>query len=175
MGVALIGVLGLFVLPMTTAGAQTTTTAGPTTTTAGPSVGATSCSFSVTGTSPNFEIKGTGAPAQSTVTLYFTPTNTGVKSAVATQPGPSFDFFFTAPSSGTFSVGYVTTDGGAYTAVCATVAGEVVVAANEATRPAAALAFTGSSNTPSYVIIGIAAIVVGTILVMAARRRRQVS
>ena len=37
------------------------------------------------------------------------------------------------------------------------------------------LAFTGSSDTPSYVLIGIAALVVGAVLVVAARRRSQVS
>ncbi len=51
----------------------------------------------------------------------------------------------------------------------------VTVGAQEAARPAAALAFTGSSDTPSYVLIGIAAIVVGAVLVVAARRRSQVS
>ncbi len=40
---------------------------------------------------------------------------------------------------------------------------------------AAALAFTGSSDTPSYVLIGIAAIVVGAVLVVAARRRSHLS
>jgi LPXTG-motif cell wall-anchored protein len=34
------------------------------------------------------------------------------------------------------------------------------------------LAFTGSSNTPSLLIIGIAALVVGLVLVLAVRRHR---
>jgi LPXTG-motif cell wall-anchored protein len=34
------------------------------------------------------------------------------------------------------------------------------------------LAFTGSSNTPTLLIIGIAALVVGLVLVLAVRRRR---
>ena len=37
------------------------------------------------------------------------------------------------------------------------------------------LAFTGSSDTPTYVLIGIAALVFGAVLVVAARRRSQVS
>ena len=69
----------------------------------------------------------------------------------------------------------------AYTAACAGVAGEVVVRvqAAQVTRPpvveAQALAFTGSSDTPMYVLIGIAAIVIGTVLVVAARRRSHLS
>ena len=47
------------------------------------------------------------------------------------------------------------------------------VKAAEATK--SSLAFTGSSNTPSYVLIGIAALVLGAVLVVAARRRSQVS
>jgi LPXTG-motif cell wall-anchored protein len=168
-GVALMGLLGALALPMLAAGAQTT---GPPST----------CTFAVNGTSPNFEVTGT-APAQADVTLYFTPLSTGVTGAVATQSSTTFDFPFTAPETGDISVGYVTTDGNAYTATCATVAGEVVVrvevGASEATRPAAtpaaALAFTGSSDTPSYVLIGIAAVVVGAVLVVAARRRKQFS
>ncbi len=83
----------------------------------------------------------------------------------------------------------------AYGSGCATPEGDVVmrveVKSSEATKPrsheatkprsheatkpaAAALAFTGSSDTPSYVLIGIAAIVVGAVLVVAARRRSKV-
>ena len=65
-------------------------------------------------------------------------------------------------------------DENAYTAGCATPGGEVVVRVKsaEATK---SLAFTGSSNTPSYVLIGLAALVLGAVLVVAARRRSQVS
>jgi LPXTG-motif cell wall-anchored protein len=80
------------------------------------------------------------------------------------------------------SVGFTTNDGNAYTGGCTTPGGETVVRVDVAVSPAdvvrpntAALAFTGSSDTPSYVLIGIAAIVVGTVLVVAARRRKQVS
>lgn len=163
-GVALVGVLGaLFVMPMLSAGAQEAQTAGD-------------CTFSVTGTSPNFIVSGT-APAATTVTLYFAPDSGGGRGAVASQPGPNFSFAFTAPSSGNISVGYVTTDENAYTAACATAAGLLAVhvdvgGENVAVGP---LAFTGSSDTPSYVLIGIAAVVIGAVLVVAARRRSQVS
>ena len=72
----------------------------------------------------------------------------------------------------------MTTDGNAYTAACATVAGpargrtSIVAGETVAVGP---LAFTGSSDTPSYVLIGIAAVVIGAVLVVAARRRSQVS
>jgi LPXTG-motif cell wall-anchored protein len=39
-------------------------------------------------------------------------------------------------------------------------------------RAPSALPRTGASNTPSLVLIGIAALVVGTVLVLAVRRRR---
>jgi len=49
------------------------------------------------------------------------------------------------------------------------------VKAADVVKPAAALAFTGSNNTPSYVLVGIAALVLGAVLVIAARRRSQVT
>jgi LPXTG-motif cell wall-anchored protein len=70
----------------------------------------------------------------------------------------------------------------AYTAGCATPGGEVVVRVEvkaaevkAARAKTAALAFTGSSDTPSYVLIGIAAVVLGAVLVVAARRRSRLS
>jgi LPXTG-motif cell wall-anchored protein len=159
----------LCILPMTAAGAQ---------------VGvepATDCTYSVSGGPGTYTIAGV-APADATVTLYFTPDGGTQTPQPPDQQGPNFSFTFTVPANvgGSISVGYVRTiDGNAYTAVCGTVAGEVAVrveAANASRGPsAAALAFTGSSDTPSYVLIGIAAVVVGAVLVVAARRRKQVS
>jgi LPXTG-motif cell wall-anchored protein len=95
----------------------------------------------------------------------------------------SFTMTFVVPTAGTLTVNYTFGgDGNAYVTGCT--GGEIVVleAANvtrAAAAPAAspALAFTGSSNTPSYVLIGIAALVLvlGAVLVVAARRRSQVS
>ena len=48
-------------------------------------------------------------------------------------------------------------------------------AAPAAPRPAAQLPRTGSSNTPSLILIGVAALVVGLVLVLAVRRRRAVA
>jgi LPXTG-motif cell wall-anchored protein len=164
-GIAVLGLLGaLFAVPMLSAGAQQVQ----------PTAG--TCTFNVTGTSPNFVVSGT-APASTTVTLYFAPDAGGVRGAVGSQPGPAFSFPFAAPSSGNISVGYVTTDGNAYTAECATVDGLLAVHVEVAGESVAVgpLAFTGSSNTPSYVLIGVAAVVLGAVLVVAARRRSQVS
>jgi LPXTG-motif cell wall-anchored protein len=107
--------------------------------------------------------------------------------------GPNFTLTYTATPSdvhtapdGTtfidFSISWTYGNQNAYNAACPTPGGQEVIrvqaeAASATTnRPgAAALAFTGSSDTPSYVLIGIAAIVVGAVLVVAARRRKQVS
>jgi LPXTG-motif cell wall-anchored protein len=56
--------------------------------------------------------------------------------------------------------------------VCAGAGGEVVIRVR---AEAATLAFTGSSsNTPTYVLIGIAAIVLGLVMVVGVRRRASV-
>ena len=80
------------------------------------------------------------------------------------------------------SVNFTYGNQNAYTSVCTNtaVAGETVVRVKSevVTRPAAAaaaLAFTGSSDTPSFVLIGIAAVLVGAVLVVAARRRSHLS
>jgi LPXTG-motif cell wall-anchored protein len=44
-----------------------------------------------------------------------------------------------------------------------------------AASQAQALAFTGSNNTHSFVLIGVAALVVGLVLTVGARRRNKVS
>jgi LPXTG-motif cell wall-anchored protein len=182
-GVALMGLLGaLFAMPMLTAGAQQAQAV------------ASDCTFSVTPnpSAPDYIVSGT-APDATIVTLYFAPDGGGAVAVPPSQPGPNFSFNFTAPSSGTISVGYVTTVGNGYTAVCAIrsgdpdvhvavqVAGENVgvggenVSVGGESASVAPLAFTGSSNTPSYVLIGIAAVVLGAVLVVAARRRSRVS
>ncbi len=77
------------------------------------------------------------------------------------------------------SANYTYGNENAYTANSATPGGLNVVRVDvegaQANTNAKALAFTGSSNTPSYVLIGIAALVFGAVLVVAARRRSQLS
>jgi LPXTG-motif cell wall-anchored protein len=178
MGVTLMAVIGvLMTLPMLGAGAQTVgagdcvvTVPPPTTVTPGTQV-------SISGTAPDgvqvvLFANGLQAEPQAPgdVTLV-------VVSGVPTGP---FELKYTPAATVTLSVNFITPGGNAYTAVCADNVGRtnfpVTVASNTAAKPAAAaLAFTGSSDTPSYVLIGIAAIVVGAVLVVAARRRSHLS
>ena len=180
-GVALMGVLGaLFALPMVAAGAQTVPGEGapptptctilsvsPNPVTAFPQV------VTVTGTVDN------GVE----ITLYGqTPPGTGTTLPLDHQTVTDGTFSLSAnlTADTNLSVNFTFGTDNAYTAGCSTVGGEVVVLvkAAEASKPApaaAALAFTGSSDTPSYVLIGIAAIVVGAVLVVAARRRSHLS
>jgi LPXTG-motif cell wall-anchored protein len=177
-GVALMGVIGaLFALPMVAAGAQEV-----------PGEGApVAPTCTILSTTPN---PVTAFPADVTVTgtvqsgvhitLYGqTPPGTGTVVALASQDVTNDTFSLTANLTGEtdLTVNFTYGTDNAYTSGCATPGGEVVVRvkSNTATKPAASLAFTGSSDTPSYVLIGIAAIVVGAVLVVAARRRSHLS
>jgi LPXTG-motif cell wall-anchored protein len=188
-GVALVGLLGALALPMLAAGAQTDET---TTTTTPIEVGG-GCAVTVppaatVNAGTQVSISGT-APDGVTVVLFVDGVQaeknapTDVVLAVVTAPSGSTDgpwtLLYTPLTNVTLSVNFQSPGGNSYTAVCADNAGRTefpVALAAQANRPAAAaLAFTGSSDTPSYVLIGIAAIVVGAVLVVAARRRSQVS
>jgi LPXTG-motif cell wall-anchored protein len=181
-GVALIGVLGAFAL-QASAGAQEDP----------PAPTPPSCVIlSVTPTTVPVgggTVTATGTVgADVTLTLFAqSPPGTGPVVAIATQQVAAGAFSISGNVGGAadITLGTEFGNGGAYTGGCATPGGEVVVrvnvAGNEVVRPpaaaatAAALAFTGSSDTPSYVLIGIAAIVVGAVLVVAARRRSHLS
>jgi LPXTG-motif cell wall-anchored protein len=82
----------------------------------------------------------------------------------------------TASATGTFSGSLPIPPGAAPGAHTLTVRGRVcVLSATVTVLPASALAFTGSSShTSTYVLGGIAAIVVGCALVVGARRRRHI-
>ncbi len=177
-GVALMGAIGaLFALPMVAAGAQTV-----------PGEGAPEApTCTILSTAPN---PVTAFPADVTVTgtvqsgvritLYGqTPPGTGTTVALASQDVTDGTFSLTANLTGEtdLTVNFTYGTDNAYTSGCSTPGGDVVVRvkSNQATKPAASLAFTGSSDTPSYVLIGIAAIVVGAVLVVAARRRSHLS
>jgi LPXTG-motif cell wall-anchored protein len=180
-GVALIGVLGAFALqasagaqevpPDTTPPSCVILSVTPATVPAGGGL------VTATGT--------VGADVHLTLYAQTPPADPGPGGpvvAIADQDVAAGSFSISGNVSGASDITLGTSfgDENAYTGGCATPAGEVVVrvnvAGNEVTRPAAAaLAFTGSSDTPSYVLIGIAAIVLGAVLVVAARRRSNLS
>ena len=177
-GVAVIAVLGvLFALPMLAAGAQE---GGPPPT---PDCVIDNATTTTVTFPTNVTISGTlSLPAQ--LTLFAeAPPGSGTKTVVGGPTDvPAGPWSFTVNNvtqPTTFSVGITFGNGNAYTGACANAAGspEITVSAEaaSASRPAAALAFTGSSDTPSFVLIGIAALVVGAVLVIAARRRSQVT
>jgi LPXTG-motif cell wall-anchored protein len=187
-GVALMGVLGaLFALPMLAAGAQEFIPGeGPpptpecNITSFSPDAPVPQASFPVTVT-----VAGTVDTA-ATLTLYGATPPTAAPVVLNTQavsPGAfSISGSVGGPSKITLGITYGPEN--AYAAACAAAGGvtEFNVEAQVATKPptsepptGAALAFTGSSDTPSYVLIGLAAVVVGAVLVVAARRRSQVS
>jgi LPXTG-motif cell wall-anchored protein len=147
-------------------------------------VAAVPTQVTITGTAPTTDnthvvLFVDGAPA----------TPNGPTDVVETDPNPdgSYTLLYTVtsvPADGSglpLSVNFTFGNQNAYSAVCTGPGGITVIRVKvqtspaEAAKPAAALAFTGSSDTPSYVLIGIAAIVVGAVLVVAARRRSQVS
>jgi LPXTG-motif cell wall-anchored protein len=186
MGVAVLGALGaLFVLPMASAGAQEFIPGeGPP-----PSPECNITSFSPTGPVAQFpvEVVVQGSVVQNATITLFAVTPPAVEPVqldeVTVGPG-TFEVsgFVSGPS--TITVGVTYGPENAYAAACADengvtafeVEGQGIVRPPAAAvTPAAQLAFTGSSDTPSYVLIGIAAIVVGAVLVVAARRRSQVS
>jgi LPXTG-motif cell wall-anchored protein len=183
MGVAVLGVLAaLFVVPMTSAGAQEGEGPAPTP----PSCVILSVTPNPVTAFPS-EVTVTGTVgADVHLTLFAqTPPVTGALTAIAQKDvtAGAFSISGTVTAESDISLGTTFGNENAYTGGCATPGGEsvVLVKTAEATKPgtvtpaAAQLAFTGSSDTPSYVLIGIAAIVVGAVLVVAARRRSHLS
>jgi LPXTG-motif cell wall-anchored protein len=173
MGVALIALVALFALPMLAAGAQE----------GGPPPSPGQCTFNATGTAPGPVTGSVTVPAGATeVTVTFTGGNPSTQTfSPVPAGGGTFNFTFAAPTTpGVVTANYVYGNKNAYSTGCQGPNGEAEIAieAANAARPAAQaqqLAFTGSSDTPSFVLIGIAALVVGAVLVIAARRHKQVS
>ena len=139
------------------------------------------CTFSVVPDviSPPFpapvHIEGT-APAGATVTAYNGATP--LVSALVDGNGhfTSADFGVNPDTlvSANFAVG-----DSSYATGCGDPEGLVVVRVGGATAAAQqqqqALAFTGSNNTTSFVLIGVTALVVGVVLTVGARRRNRIS
>jgi hypothetical protein len=96
------------------------------------------------------------------------------KASAVVGAGGTFNFpGITVPDANAgVSVNYTYGNGNAYTAICASPGGEVVLRVKAET---AALAFTGSSsNTGTYVLVGVAAIVLGLVMVVGVKRRASV-
>ena len=183
MGVAVLGALAaLFALPMAGAGAQEFIPGeGPP---PSPECNVTSFepSAPVASFPVNVVVQGTVVQDADITLFALTPpaTEPVELASIHVTPGPfEISGQVTGPSTITLGVTYGPEN--AYAAACANENGVTTfeVEAQGATRPPAAaaaqLAFTGSSDTPSYVLIGIAAIVVGAVLVVAARRRSHLS
>jgi len=174
-GVALIGVLGAFAL-QASAGAQTVPPVSCVILSVTPAtVPAGGGTVTATGT--------VGADVHLTLFAQ-SPPGTGATVAIKEQDvtAGAFSISGTVGGAADISLGTSTIGDNAYIGGCATPGGETVVRVNveganvtRPAQPAAALAFTGSSDTPSYVLIGLAAIVVGAVLVVAARRRSHLS
>jgi len=176
LGVALIGLLGVFVAAPAIAGAQTVPGEG-----APPVPG--DCTFDVTpnpvaALPANVTIAGT-APAGVTVELFVNGSTTASASkTLAASPDPgSFSFPLTVNTDNTqVDINYTYGNKNAYVQGCTNVAGTVVTRITVQTAPqtVAKLAFTGSSETPTYLLIGFGALAVGVVLVVASRRRSRV-
>jgi LPXTG-motif cell wall-anchored protein len=180
LGVAVIGLLSAFVLAPSMAGAQTVLgEAAP------PSPGAcVITSITPTPLPPGgsvLTVAGT-APAGVELQIYYNEL-VGVDGK-PTNPSATPVVTVLVPESGQFSVQTpfvsVTTDVSAnytfgnqnfYATGCADPAGQVVVRVAGETIARAPLAFTGSSETPTYALVGLGALVVGLVIVLAARRR----
>jgi LPXTG-motif cell wall-anchored protein len=201
-GVALMALLGVLALPMLAAGAQTN---GSTGSDGVPPDPPGACTFDVTpnpvaSVPTQVTISGTAPTSDNTHVVLFVngapATANSPSDIVATNPNPDGTYTLrytvtSVPADGSglpLSVNFTFGNQNAYSAVCTGPGGITVIRVRVQTSPAEvvrpapaaqaqaqALAFTGSSDTPSYVLIGIAAIVVGAVLVVAARRRSQVS
>lgn len=121
-------------------------------------------------------IEGT-APADTVVTAF----NGGTALVSTTSDGSgnfhssNFGVFPDTNVSASFAVA-----GGSYATGCADPEGVLVVrvkaaTAQQAAQQAQALAFTGSNNTTSFVLIGVVALLVGIVLTVGARRHSRVS
>jgi LPXTG-motif cell wall-anchored protein len=183
LGVALFGVLAVFVSAPALAGAQTVPGEG-----APPSPG----DCVINSITPNpfppggsvLTVAGT-APAGVELQIYYNevigadgkPLNAGATPVASVVVPANGNFSVQTPFVSTttdVSANYTFGNQNFYATGCSNVAGQVVVRVTPATVAAQTvtrLAFTGSSNTPTYVLIGLGAVIVGVVLVVASRRR----
>lgn len=173
MGVAVIGLLGaLFASPLLSAGAQEFVPGEGAPPVPGDCVILSVTPNPVTAFPATVTMTGT-APNDVHMVLYVD----GVPASEQDVTNGTFSLSADLTQAADLSANYTYGNENAYTANCATPEGLNVVQVDpkSAEANAKSLAFTGSSNTPSYVLIGIAALVFGAVLVVAARRRSQVS
>jgi LPXTG-motif cell wall-anchored protein len=161
-------------------GAQTTTTTFVPGEGAQPSPGP--CTFDVTPLTvtqvpATFTASGTVPTGQAIhVTVFFQQDGSPDNNAVGQQDlpnGGAFSVTFSANGPGNVSANYTYGPQNAYTTGCATVNGLTVVRVEAQT--VTKLAFTGSSNTPSLILIGTVALIAGLALVIAVRRRSEIT
>jgi LPXTG-motif cell wall-anchored protein len=183
-GAAALGVVAVLALA-SSAGALVAVDPDPST--PAPSPGP--CVFNVTPTgSTTFPVIGAvvsgTAPAGVTAILFLDGVPQGVTQNSPQLVGAGGTFSFpnvtVASSSTAITVNYTYAGSpaqgygpkNAYTTICASPLGDVVIRVK---AEAATLAFTGSSsNTPTYVLVGFAAIVLGLVMVVGVRRRASV-
>jgi LPXTG-motif cell wall-anchored protein len=172
LGVALIGLLSAFVLAPSMAGAQTIPGEG---TVPPPPPGDCTYSSPTTVNAIGDTITITGsAPAGVTVQLFVNGAQTPSQEVVLpdTPAFPTFSFDLQISGDPTsFTLSYLYGNKNAYTATCSGIEGALVTRITVASQNAGRLAFTGSSETPAYVFVGLAALVLGAVFVVAARRR----
>jgi LPXTG-motif cell wall-anchored protein len=148
------------------------------------------CTFSAAGEAPGTVTGSVTAPAGAkTVTVTFTP-DAGQAGSPQSQTFPvpagggTINFSFDVAVPGVVRANFSFGDGDGYSTGCSGPGGIESVSVHDpvpsggASGPTqthtATLAFTGSDSTPSYVLIGVAAVVLGAVLILMARRRRQV-
>jgi LPXTG-motif cell wall-anchored protein len=141
------------------------------------------CSFNVDNTNfPSVVISGTTpAGADVVVEIRFQADGSPTPLLIHSEhlaSGGAFSFTYnTGGAAGNVTVNYTFGTDNAYATGCTGPGGVTVVRAEAISKGTApkALAFTGSSNTPTFVVIGLAALVLGFVFVVAARRRSQVN
>ncbi|MET0627328.1 MAG: LPXTG cell wall anchor domain-containing protein [Acidimicrobiia bacterium] len=147
------------------------------------------CTFELSGTGvgpdgtvtslPADVIVSGAVPAGATVVQLFVAQPFGTPLVLNQSVAPVGNAYSFAPVHITveadLSVSYLYGNENAYTTTCSGPGGLTVVrirpAGAQAARP---LAFTGSNDTMQYVLIGIAALAIGSVLVVGARRRNRV-
>jgi hypothetical protein len=141
------------------------------------------CTFNVVPNSvssfpANVHITGT-APGGATVTAFAGATVLASTVADASGQFTSGDFSLTGPTD--ITVNFTLEGGNGYATGCSTPEGALVVRVEAATAQRAAqaqqgaLAFTGSDRAVTFALIGLAAVLIGVVFTIGARRRNRIN